>query len=77
MDKNKDNGQVTPTEIEQIMQELSGLGENNASVEEATGISRRTLRRWRAGDSKPQRRSDIAILKSYIQKVKARKKRYE
>ena len=77
MDENKDSGQVTQTEIEQIMQELSELGENNASVEDATGISRRTLRRWRAGDSKPQRKSDIAILKSYIQKVKARKKRYE
>ena len=61
------------TEIQQVMKELETLGENNASVEAQTGISRRTLRRWRAGTHSPQRKSDIQILKAHIERIKARK----
>ena len=75
--KTKDEkGQMTDeTEIYCVMTQLAELGENNASVEYATGITRRTLRRWRAGTHQPQRKSDIALLKAHIERVKQRKNR--
>lgn len=63
------------SEIYFVMKQLAELGENNASVEYATGITRRTLRRWRAGTHQPQRKSDIALLKAHIERVKQRKNR--